>query len=63
VLRYISNKPKINVTEAMVNAGYATTAHGDPSSALDAMINIPVITDRLAVRGVIYNEKARRVYR
>jgi iron complex outermembrane recepter protein len=57
VLRYISNKPKINVTEAMVNAGYATTAHGDPSSALDAVINIPVITDRLAVRGVIYNEK------
>jgi outer membrane receptor protein involved in Fe transport len=57
VLRYISNKPKINVTEAMVNAGYATTAHGNPSSALDAVINIPVIADRLAVRGVIYNEK------
>jgi iron complex outermembrane receptor protein len=57
VLRYITNRPKINVTEGMVNAGYATTAHGDPSSAFDAVINIPVITDRLAVRGVIYNEK------
>ena len=30
VVRYITNKPKLNVTEAIVNAGYATTAHGDP---------------------------------
>jgi iron complex outermembrane receptor protein len=57
VLRYITNKPKINVTEAAVNAGYATTAHGDQSYALDAMINIPVISDKLSVRAVIYNER------
>ena len=56
VVRYITNKPKLNVTEASVNAGYATTAHGEPSSNLDVTINIPIITDRLAVRGVIYNE-------
>ena len=46
VVRYITNKPKLNVTEAMVNAGYATTAHGDPSSNLDATLNIPLIADR-----------------
>ena len=57
VVRYITNKPKLNVTEATVNAGYATTAHGAPSSNLDATINIPLITDTLAVRGVIYNER------
>ena len=57
VVRYITNKPKINVTEAIVNAGYATTAHGGGSSNLDAIINIPLIADKLAVRGVIYNEK------
>ena len=57
VLRYITNKPKLNVTEASVSAGYATTAHGDPSSALQAMINIPIIADRLAARAVIYDEK------
>jgi iron complex outermembrane receptor protein len=57
VVRYITNKPKLNVTEAMVNAGYATTAHGDQSSNLDATLNIPLIADTLAVRGVIYNEK------
>ena len=57
VVRYITNKPKLNVTEAMVNAGYATTAHGGQSSNVDATLNIPVIADKLAVRGVIYNEK------
>jgi iron complex outermembrane recepter protein len=57
VVRYITNKPKLNVTEAAVNAGFATTAHGAESSNLDATINIPLIADTLAVRGVIYNEK------
>jgi iron complex outermembrane receptor protein len=57
VVRYITNKPKLSVTEAMVNAGYATTAHGEPSHNLDATVNIPLITDRLAVRGVIYDER------
>src|SRR3979490_614580 len=56
VIRYITNKPKLDVTEGNVNAGYAITAHGDPSSNIDAMINIPLIADTLAVRGVIYNE-------
>jgi iron complex outermembrane receptor protein len=57
VVRYITNKPKLDVTEAMVNAGYATTAHGDQSSNVEATINIPLIADTLAVRGVIYNER------
>jgi iron complex outermembrane recepter protein len=56
VVRYITNKPKLNVTEGVVNAGYATTAHGAPSGNLDATINIPLITDRLAVRAVAYDE-------
>jgi outer membrane receptor protein involved in Fe transport len=56
VLRYITNKPKLDVTEGAVNAGYATTAHGDPSSNADGMINIPLIADTLAVRGVIYDD-------
>jgi iron complex outermembrane recepter protein len=57
VVRYITNKPKLDVTEGMVNAGYATTAHGDQSSNVDATFNIPLIADKLAVRGVIYNER------
>src|SRR6202012_5792743 len=57
VVRYITNKPKLNVTEGNVNAGYAYTAHGAHSSNADAMINVPIIDDTLAVRAAIYNEK------
>ena len=57
VLRYITNKPQLDVTEASVSAGYASTAHGDPSSALQAVLNVPIIADRLAARAVIYDEK------
>lgn len=56
VLRYITNKPKLDVTEGTVNAGYATTAHGDPSSNVDATINIPLIADTFAIRAVIYDD-------
>ena len=56
-MRYITNKPKLDVTEGAVNAGIAVTAHGAPSTNVDATINIPLIADPLAVRGVIYNER------
>jgi iron complex outermembrane recepter protein len=56
VIRYITNKPKLNTTEAIFNAGYGTTAHGAHSSNLDATLNIPLIPDRLSARAVIYNE-------
>jgi iron complex outermembrane receptor protein len=56
VLRYITNKPKLDVTEGNINAGYAYTSGGDPSSSVDAMINLPLIPDTLAVRAVIYSD-------
>src|SRR5204862_6474042 len=34
VLRYITNKPKINVTEGSLTASYGVTAHGDPNSSI-----------------------------
>jgi iron complex outermembrane recepter protein len=57
VVRYITNKPKLDVTEGAVNAGIATTAHGDRSTNLDVTINIPLVADHLAVRGVVYKER------
>ncbi len=57
VLRYITNKPKLNTTEADVTAGYGTTAHGDPNSGLTAVLNVPLVTDHLAVRAVIYSDR------
>jgi len=56
VLRYITNKPKLDVTEGNVNAGYSYTAHGDPNSNVDAMLNIPLIEGTLAVRAVVYDD-------
>ena len=56
VLRYITNKPKLDITEGAANAGYAVTAHGDPSTSLDAMINLPLIANTLAVRAVVYSD-------
>jgi iron complex outermembrane recepter protein len=56
VLRYITNKPKLDVTEGRVNAAYSYTAHGDPNSNVDAMINLPLIPGTLAIRAVIYDD-------
>jgi outer membrane receptor protein involved in Fe transport len=57
VIRYITNKPKMNVTEGNVTASYGVTAGGDPNTDLVAVLNLPLIADKLAVRGVIYNDK------
>src|SRR5580704_8403702 len=57
VIRYITNKPKLDVTEGSVAGGYGTTAGGDPNSDLTAVLNLPLIADTLAVRGVIYNDR------
>ena len=56
VIRYITNKPKMNVTEGDVAAGYGTTAGGDPNSNVTAVLNLPLIADTFAVRGVIYDD-------
>ncbi len=56
VIRYITNKPKLNVTEGDVAASYSNTAHGDPNSSVTAVLNLPVIQDKLAVRAVIYSD-------
>jgi len=55
-IRYITNEPKLDVTEGSVTAGYSATAHGDPNSNVTAVLNLPLIADTLAVRGVIYDD-------
>lgn len=57
VIRYITNKPKLNKTEASFTGGYSVTAGGDPNSELTAVLNLPLITDTLAVRAVIYDDQ------
>jgi iron complex outermembrane receptor protein len=57
VIRYITNQPKIDVTEANVKAGYGTTAHGDNNSDITAVLNLPLMPEHMAVRAVIYNDQ------
>jgi iron complex outermembrane recepter protein len=56
-IRYITNKPKLDVTEGDVNASYGITARGgDPNSAVNATINLPIIPEHVAIRAVIYSD-------
>ena len=56
VIRYITNEPKLDVTEGNVKAGYGVTAHGDPNSDATAVLNLPLIEGTMAVRVVIYDD-------
>jgi iron complex outermembrane recepter protein len=56
VVRYITNKPKLDRVEANVSASYATTAHGDPSTTIEGVLNVPIIPDKFAARLVAYND-------
>src|SRR5579872_2080290 len=57
VIRYITNEPKLDTTQATIKAGYGTTAHGDPNTDVTAVLNLPLIADTMAVRAVIYDDR------
>jgi len=54
-IRYITNKPKLGVTEGNVNAGYGVTAGGDPNNNLNATLNLP-LGDKIALRAVVFSD-------
>jgi outer membrane receptor protein involved in Fe transport len=54
-IRYITNKPKLGVTEGDVNAGYGVTAGGDANNNLNATLNLP-FGDNIAIRAVIFSD-------
>ena len=56
-IRYITNEPKLDATEASVKAGYGATAHGDPNNDVSAVLNLPLVADTLAVRAVMYDDQ------
>jgi outer membrane receptor protein involved in Fe transport len=57
VIRYITNQPKIDVTEGNVKAGYGTTAGGDNNSDVQGVINLPIVPGHVAFRAVIYDDR------
>src|ERR1039457_7236411 len=56
-IRYITNTPKLNVTEGNAEGTYGWTAGGDPNQSVNATINIPLIQDTLAARATIYEDR------
>ena len=56
VLRYITNKPKLNELSGNVKVGYANTASGDDSYNVEGVVNFPLIDDKLAARVVAYQD-------
>ncbi len=55
-LRYITNKPKLDVFEANAELEYGWTTHGSDNQNGHFTINIPVIEDKLAARLVVYDD-------
>lgn len=51
-IRLITNKPELDRMDGSVEAGYAVTKGGGPSWSTNAMFNLPLIQDKLAVRVV-----------
>jgi outer membrane receptor protein involved in Fe transport len=56
VIRYITNAPKLDRTEGNVTASYGVTAGGDPNTAVQAVVNLPLIENKMAVRAVFYTD-------
>ncbi len=54
VIRIITNQPATDRTQAMAGISSAFTDHGNPSGGADAMLNLPIIDDVLALRVVGY---------
>ncbi|MGH2447001.1 MAG: TonB-dependent receptor domain-containing protein, partial [Chloroflexota bacterium] len=51
-IRVISNKPQLRQFDVDVEGTTSFTAEGDPSYATNAMVNIPLVDDKLALRMV-----------
>jgi len=54
VLRILPVTPRLDEIQASVAGSAAATAHGAPSADLSGMINLPLVTDKLALRAVAY---------
>jgi outer membrane receptor protein involved in Fe transport len=51
-IRFITNQPNLSQTEGAAKGEGSYTEHGSGNARLDAMYNIPLLTDRVALRMV-----------
>ncbi|HEY2751863.1 MAG TPA: TonB-dependent receptor [Phenylobacterium sp.] len=56
-INYQTRKPNLTDYDARVRATYETTAHGGDGYGGDAMVNVPLVTDKLAIRAVLVDRR------
>ncbi len=56
VVRMATNRPQAESYEGEIGAAYGLTETGKASWRTSAMVNLPLVHDRLALRGVMYDE-------
>ena len=55
-VRLITNKPDLETFAANFQASWSSTSGGDDSAAAEAMLNVPIIEGRFAVRAALYSD-------
>ncbi len=58
VVRLVSNKPDLTRIGGDISASAGFTENGDSSSRVSAVINLPLLKDRLGVRAVVYHDES-----
>ncbi len=56
VVRLVTNKPQLDTFAANGEAGIGFGQYGEPSNRASGVINLPLLSDRLAVRAVLYED-------
>jgi iron complex outermembrane receptor protein len=56
IVRMVTAKPDVTDAYGSVSVEGMLTQHGDPSSGVEAMANLPLADGRAAVRGVVYGD-------
>jgi outer membrane receptor protein involved in Fe transport len=57
VVRFIAKKPQLDKIEGQIKLGAQSLQHGDPGANVTGMFNMPLITDKLALRTTAYYDK------
>jgi iron complex outermembrane recepter protein len=53
-IKVITRKPELNILEGSVNTVLSRTRFGTDNWRVNAMLNVPVVTDKIALRAVLY---------
>ena len=56
-IRYITNKPQLEAASGEFAAGYGVTAGGDPNTNVNAVLNVPLVQDKFALRAVMFSDR------